>query len=83
MAFGIFSLITLLFFFFNVYHLAKFGLENTKTYLLISVYFFCFFGLIIFWGVAFSTIDWNHKIDIASLFGNVFSFNVFGTTTKL
>jgi hypothetical protein len=51
-----------LFLFFNVYHIAKFGIESPGTYTLIAVYLGGFFVLTIITAVLFARYDWGQEV---------------------
>ncbi len=63
-----------LFTFFNVFHIAKFGLQSTKTSIIIMIYTFAFIGILTVSGLAILTFNWNAVIALP----NIFSF---GTLT--
>ena len=62
--YAFFGLFGMLFLFFNVFHLAKFGLENIKTYFIILIYLGIFIGLIAASLIVLSTVDWSREIDV-------------------
>ncbi len=67
-AYLIFLFFWVIFSFFNIFHAVKFGLAN-KTNIIVMIIYIVVSLIII--GVSFmfiSTIDWNEKIDILSLF---------------
>jgi hypothetical protein len=74
-AYAFFGLFGLLFLFFNVYHLSKFGLENVKTYFIITLYLGVFLGLIAVSLIALATIDWSREIDLKALFLDIIGTN--------
>lgn len=62
--YGVFAFLATLWLFFNVYHLAKFGLHGTGTKLIIAGYIFGFLALLIgsFW--LMGDYDWSRPIPI-------------------
>lgn len=70
--YAFFALLALLFLFFNVYHMAKFGLQSGKTYFLLALYLGSFMSLLIFSLLLVVQIDWSREIAISELVMGIF-----------
>lgn len=57
-----------LFVFFNVYHVAKFGLQSGLSLLVIAGYTLSFLAVVTISFGLLSTFDWSSTIDLTSLF---------------
>lgn len=65
--YGFFVFLALLFFIFNIYHLVKFGLQSTKTTLVLGIYTLGFVfvlggTLMMLWNI-----DWDQNIETGSI----------------
>ncbi len=59
--------VTGLFAFFNVYHIAKFGLQSGLSLLVIAGYILSFLAVVTVSFGLLSTFDWNSTIDLTGL----------------
>lgn len=66
--YAVFVLVAGVFVFFNVFHIAKFGLQNTKTTIVLSVYVVGYIGALVLSLAILSTFDWSAMIDMSQLF---------------
>ena len=69
--YAVFALITALFLFFNLYHIVKFGLQATKTTVVLAVYVFGFLAVMIFTLALLSAYDWNVMVDLSQYIPSV------------
>lgn len=70
-----------LFMFFNIYHVAKFGLQSFSTTVLIILYFIGYFAVLAFSASILSGYDWSANVtlsDIIPFIGNGTSDTNFG-----
>ncbi len=67
-AYGVFFLICSFFVFFNFYHMARFGLQSTKTTLVLGLYTLAFAGVVLLQINLLLTIDWTETISINEAF---------------
>lgn len=70
--YAFFTLLTLLFLFFNVYHMAKFGLQSGKTYFFLALYVGSFMSLLAFSLLLIVQIDWSREIAVSELIMGIF-----------
>lgn len=67
-AYGIFFVICSFFLFFNFYHIARFGLQSTKTMLVLAMYSIAFAALLLGQIELLLTIDWTETVSISEAF---------------
>ena len=65
--YALFVLVSGVFVFFNVFHIAKFGLQSTKTSLVLGVYVVGYIGALVLSLAILSTFDWSTMIDMSQL----------------
>lgn len=66
-AFILFAFVAFLFLIFNLAHIIKFGLQSTKTSLVLGLYIFSFIGAMILALVILMPYDWSIVIDTSNL----------------
>jgi len=66
--YGLFFFGCSIFVFFNFYHIARFGLQSTKTTLVLAMYTVSFAALILGQIELLLTIDWTETISISDAF---------------
>ncbi len=66
--FGIVVLISTVFVMFNFFHVAHFGLQSTKTAIVLAVYLFGFSAVIILCYLILANFDWTQTIEITNIF---------------
>ena len=65
--FGLVTLFALVFLFFNLFHLARYGIQSTATTTLMISYVAVFFVVLLGMGAFLATVDWGHIITFADL----------------
>ncbi|MFA6130832.1 MAG: hypothetical protein WC730_01035 [Patescibacteria group bacterium] len=66
--FGVVVLATTLFVMFNFFHIAHFGLQGTKSSIVLLVYCFSFVGLLIFITQILGSLSWETNVSLDWLF---------------
>lgn len=67
-AYGVFFVICSFFIFFNFYHIARFGLQSTKTTIVLAMYTIAFASVVLLQINLLLTIDWTETISINEAF---------------
>ena len=60
--YGVFFLVCSLFVFFNFYHIARFGLQSTKTAIVLAIYTISFAIIVLVQINFLLTIDWTETV---------------------
>ena len=60
--YGLFFFICSFFVFFNFYHMARFGLQSTKTTLVLALYTVAFAGIILLQINLLLSVDWTQEL---------------------
>ena len=58
---------TSIFAFFNLYHVAKFGMQTFTTTLVLGAYLVSYLALVAFSGLLFSTMNWQQRISLPDI----------------
>lgn len=62
--YGFVVLATSIFFFFNVYHVAKFGLKSLTTELVLAAYFVSYLAVLVFSVIMLLEVDWVQVVTL-------------------
>lgn len=63
--YGVFGFLAILWLFFNIYHLAKFGLHGNATKMIIAGYVFGFLAILLFSIFLMLNYDWSRPIPLS------------------
>ena len=65
--FSIVLLATTVYMFFNIYHIAKFGMQSFGTTVVLLLYFGGYLAVLGVVGVMVSNIDWHHTVTVIEI----------------
>ncbi|MBT4856659.1 hypothetical protein HON52_00525 [Candidatus Uhrbacteria bacterium] len=66
--YGLFFFICSFFVFFNFYHMARFGLQSTKTTIVLALYTIAFAAVVLLQVNLILSIDWTQTLSISEAF---------------
>jgi len=72
----LFLFVATVFLFFNIFHIVKFGLQETKTTLVLLAYIFLFLGTITLTLIILSFFDWNFIIEFSNFLPSAKSIDI-------
>ncbi|MBU0614099.1 hypothetical protein KJ766_02310 [Patescibacteria group bacterium] len=66
--FGLMTLVATVFVMFNVFHIAHFGLQSTKTTVILMLYLFGFLATLSICFLILNQFDWSQTINVPNIF---------------
>ncbi len=69
----VFAGLSVMLFFFNIFHIAKFGLQSTRTAFVLGLYTLGFFSVGIISVILIAQYDWTATLDLAEIFNTSIS----------